>query len=93
MRKLIDRECNVDLVVAGGGLAGLSAAVTAARAGLQVALVNDRSVFGGNASKEIRVCPKGAGGGGNNAYYRETGLMEELALENLRWNPHCQAEA
>ncbi|QGY45635.1 FAD-dependent oxidoreductase [Maribellus comscasis] len=48
-----------DLVVVGGGLAGCGAAVAAARHGLKVALINDRPVLGGNASKEIRVHTEG----------------------------------
>jgi hypothetical protein len=48
-----------DLVVVGGGVAGTSAAVTAARQGLRVALVQDRPVLGGNASSEVRVWPEG----------------------------------
>ena len=44
-----------DLVVAGGGIAGMSAAVSAARLGCKVALINDRPVLGGNNSSEIRV--------------------------------------
>lgn len=44
-----------DLVVVGGGLAGICAAVTAARQGIRTALVHDRPVPGGNASTEIRV--------------------------------------
>lgn len=44
-----------DLVVVGGGLSGCAAAVSAARQGIKVALINDRPVLGGNASKEIRV--------------------------------------
>lgn len=44
-----------DLVVAGGGIAGMSAALAAARLGLRVALINDRPVLGGNNSSEIRV--------------------------------------
>jgi hypothetical protein len=48
-----------DLVVVGGGLAGTSAAVAAARLGLKVALVQDRPVLGGNASSEVRVWPEG----------------------------------
>ncbi len=48
-----------DLVVVGGGLAGTSAAVTAARLGLTVALVQDRPVLGGNSSSEVRVWPEG----------------------------------
>ncbi len=48
-----------DLVVVGGGIAGTSAAVSAARNGLKVALVQDRPVLGGNGSSEVRVWPEG----------------------------------
>ncbi|HEY5912993.1 MAG TPA: FAD-dependent oxidoreductase [Verrucomicrobiae bacterium] len=48
-----------DLVVVGGGIAGTSAAVSAARNGLRVALVQDRPVLGGNGSSEVRVWPEG----------------------------------
>ncbi|WP_080905566.1 FAD-dependent oxidoreductase [Parabacteroides sp. Marseille-P3160] len=44
-----------DLVVVGGGVAGISAAVSAARLGCKVALIHDRPVLGGNNSSEIRV--------------------------------------
>ena len=44
-----------DLVVAGGGVAGICAAVAAARQGLKVALIHDRPVLGGNNSAEVRV--------------------------------------
>lgn len=44
-----------DLVVIGAGIAGMSAAVSAARLGCKVALINDRPVVGGNNSSEIRV--------------------------------------
>lgn len=48
-----------DLVVVGGGIAGTSAAVSAARNGLKVALVQDRPLLGGNGSSEVRVWPEG----------------------------------
>ena len=48
-----------DLVVVGGGVAGTSAAITAARQGLRVALIQDRPVLGGNGSSEVRVWPEG----------------------------------
>ncbi len=48
-----------DLVVIGGGIAGTSAAVSAARNGLSVALIQDRPVLGGNGSSEVRVWPEG----------------------------------
>ena len=47
------RTC--DLAVVGGGIAGICTAVSAARLGLSVALVNDRPVLGGNNSSEVRV--------------------------------------
>ncbi len=48
-----------DVVVVGGGIAGCSAALTAARLGLRVAFVQNRPVLGGNASPEIRITPRG----------------------------------
>jgi NADPH-dependent 2,4-dienoyl-CoA reductase/sulfur reductase-like enzyme len=44
-----------EVVVVGGGMAGVCAAVSAARAGLTVALIQDRPVLGGNNSSEVRV--------------------------------------
>ncbi len=44
-----------DLVVVGAGVSGICAAISAARYGLNVALVQDRPVLGGNNSSEIRV--------------------------------------
>ena len=73
----------VDFCVVGGGLAGLCAAVAAARHGAKVALVQDRPVLGGNASSEIRMHVCGAHGKDN----RETGIVEEIELENMRRNP------
>ncbi len=48
-----------DLVVAGGGIAGTCAAIAAARLGLDVALIQDRPVLGGNNSSEVRVWLQG----------------------------------
>ena len=44
-----------DLVVVGGGIAGTCAAISAARLGLTVALIQDRPMLGGNNSSEVRV--------------------------------------
>lgn len=49
-----------DLVVVGGGIAGMHAAVSAARLGLKVALLQNRPVLGGNNSSEVRVHLGGA---------------------------------
>ena len=46
---------NYDLVVVGGGIAGMCTAMSAARLGATVALIQDRPVLGGNNSSEIRV--------------------------------------
>ena len=46
-----------DVVVVGGGIAGCSAALTASRLGLKAALVQDRPVLGGNASRELGIRP------------------------------------
>lgn len=54
-----DEGGTFDLVVVGGGVAGISAAVSAARNSLKVALVQDRPVLGGNSSSEVRVWPEG----------------------------------
>ena len=48
--------------VVGGGLAGICAAVAAARCGVKTVLVHDRPVLGGNASSEIRMWVCGARG-------------------------------
>ncbi|MFZ9937928.1 MAG: FAD-dependent oxidoreductase [Luteolibacter sp.] len=48
-------EGSYDLVIVGGGMSGCGAALAARKHGLKVALVQDRPLFGGNASEEIRV--------------------------------------
>lgn len=72
-----------DVVVAGGGLAGVFAAISAARLGCQTILIQDRPVLGGNASSEMLIGISGAdcSGGAPARYMRETGLVGEFALE------------
>lgn len=74
---------SVDFCIVGGGVAGLCAAVAAARRGTKVALMQDRPVLGGNASSEIRMWICGAHGANN----RETGIVEEIQLANNYRNP------
>ncbi|OCT11920.1 pyridine nucleotide-disulfide oxidoreductase [Paenibacillus pectinilyticus] len=71
-----------DITVVGGGLAGVCAAVAAARLGQTVSLVQNRPVLGGNASSEIRVWVCGATSHGVHRNARETGIMGELFVEN-----------
>jgi hypothetical protein len=77
----------VEFCVVGGGMAGVCAAISAAREGAKVAIMQDRTVFGGNSSSEIRVHVCGADRHGRIPNVRETGILEELRLENLRRNP------
>jgi hypothetical protein len=79
---------HVDVCVVGGGLAGLCAAVAAARHGAKTVLMHDRPVLGGNASSEIRVWVQGAFGSWDRSL-RETGIVEEIMLETLRLNPQA----
>ncbi len=80
------KELKGDLCVIGGGLAGLSAAISAARNGLKVILVHDRPVLGGNASSEVRMWVRGASV--RFPDYREGGIVEELAMDNMYYNPY-----
>lgn len=77
-------EEQYDVVVCGGGLAGISAAISAARHGAAVALVHDRPVLGGNSSSEVRVTPHGAAA--FHAYARETGIIAETLIEERARN-------
>jgi len=83
------KRLGADLVVVGGGLAGTCCAITAARAGIAVILVQDRPVLGGNASSEVRLWVLGATShmGNNNRWAREGGVIDEILVENLYRNP------
>lgn len=80
-----------DLLVAGGGIAGVCCALAAARLGARVILCQDRSVLGGNASSEVRMHIVGATGlsGGEELQneLREGGIIEELRLDLAVQNP------
>ena len=67
---------DVEFCVVGGGLAGMGAAISAARHGIKTLLMHERPVPGGNASSEIRMWVCGS------KLMLETGLIEELRLEN-----------
>ena len=87
-------ELECDVLVAGGGPAGVPCALAAARNGARVILVHDRPVLGGNASSEIRMHIVGANGGrvGDDANEtRESGIIEEIRLENCVRNAQSSA--
>lgn len=79
------RNMVTDLLVAGGGMAGVCAALAAARNGIKVVLIQNRSRLGGNASSEIRMHICGASA--LNQVWRETGLLEEILLTEAVINP------
>jgi hypothetical protein len=66
-----------DLVVVGGGYAGMATAISAARQSLKVALVQDRFVLGGNGSSEVRVWAQGGTLRGKYPHLGE--IVEEFA--------------
>jgi flavin-dependent dehydrogenase len=86
------QRLETQVLVAGGGLAGVCAALAAARNGAQVILIQNRPVLGGNASSEIRMHICGADGEGFRlsefqTEVREGGLIEEIRLECAATNP------
>ncbi len=77
-----------EVVVIGGGLAGVCAAIRSARSGASTVLIHDRPVLGGNSSAEIGVLIQGADELGHFRYSRETGLIDELFARNVNFpNP------
>ena len=80
-----------DLVVVGGGMAGMCAALKAARLGLSVALIQDRPVVGGNNSSEVRVW---LGGETNYEPYPQIGdiLREFEPAKRAHYGPSNTAE-
>lgn len=72
-----------DLVVAGGGIAGICAALSAARSGLRVAFIQDRPVVGGNNSSEVRVW---LGGETNFEPYKNIGNIVRELEQKLKFH-------
>lgn len=74
---------DTDIVVCGGGLAGVSAAVAAARHGSKVVLIQDRPMLGGNSSSETRMGIVGV----KEDQCQEAGILEEMQCRNFCYNP------
>ena len=86
-RHMREVRLDTDVLVAGGGLAGVCAAIAAARHGARVVLVQDRSRLGGNSSSEVKMHVVGANQHNGRPGWRESGLIEELRLADAVNNP------
>lgn len=84
------RKLDTDVLIAGGGMAGVCAALAAARNGSKVILIQNRSRLGGNASSEIRMHICGATQ--LKQVWRETGILEEIMLTESITNPQNSYE-
>ncbi len=95
MKHFLVHRIEADILVAGGGMAGVCCALAAARQGARVVLCQDRPVLGGNASSEVRMHIVGANTNRPCADLinepRESGLIEEIRLENAVRNPQRSA--
>ncbi len=85
-------DIETDLLVAGGGLSGICAAIAAARRGVKVLLVQDRSRLGGNSSSEVKMHVVGASCHKSRLGWRESGILEEIRLQDATYNPHRRFE-
>ena len=85
VRNFYEVKIVADVIVVGAGIAGLSAALSAARQGNKTILITDRPILGGSASSEVRVGPGGAAASPFNKFARETGIIEEI-FNHLYYN-------
>ena len=85
-RKTIEKSYQV--VIVGGGLSGVCAALASARQGAKTAIIQARSVFGGNNSSEVRMHVCGANCHAQKKDLAETGILMELQLLNKSVNPN-----
>ena len=82
------KEAEFDVIIVGGGMTGMCAALACARHGANTALIQDRPVFGGNASSEIRMHICGASSNMRKKDAEETGILREILLTNKHENPY-----
>lgn len=82
------KNAEYDVVVVGGGMSGICAALAAARHGVRTALVHDRHVLGGNGSSEIRMHICGASENLAKPDLEEGGILYEIMLDNKSRNDY-----
>jgi hypothetical protein len=84
-------EQSFDLIVIGGGISGTCAAISAARNGVKVALVHERSMLGGNSSSEVRLFPEDTLV--FSPWIKESGILEEIVSEERvrNWEPYLES--
>lgn len=82
------KYASYEVVVVGGGLSGMCAAISAARHGAKTALIHGRHVLGGNASSEIRMHVCGASESMAKPQLEESGILYEMMLDNKSINDY-----
>lgn len=87
-RSVKTKTASYDVVIVGGGLSGMCAAIAAARHGAKTALIHARHVFGGNASSEIRMHVCGASENMAKPELEEGGILYEMMLDNKSRNDY-----
>ena len=87
---LLQQTHTFDVCILGGGMAGICAAIAAARTGAKTALIHDRPVLGGTASSEVRMWICGAQGKHTNSYPQRghrclvpSSLVKQFRIESL----------
>ncbi|MCI0391627.1 MAG: FAD-dependent oxidoreductase [Acidobacteria bacterium] len=83
-------KASYDLIVVGGGISGISAAISAARNGMRVALVHERSMLGGNSSSEVKLYPEN--NSSHQPWIKEGGINDELHTEERVRNHQAYVE-
>ena len=68
------------ILVIGGGISGICAAISAARQGCTVNLIENRNTLGGRIGEEVRL-PFDQPGGYNSPFPRESGLLDEILVK------------
>ena len=88
MRKRKEISKQYSVVIVGGGLSGVCAALASARQGVKTAIVQGRSVFGGNNRSEVRMHVCGANCHAEKKDLAETGILLALQPRNKQVNPN-----